>query len=286
MAGKAKKALVLALALFVSIILILEVGFCAGGWFWALKVKGGVHWMVPIMAVLLATGWVPLLLNKYSRKTLLFQLLVMTSAFAVMGAVMSMLIVTGDRPRLLKPLGIMTVSWIAGGLWGWVITYLDRQKWRMGERLDEFALGRGPIEDAKFKRPLTVVCAVIVLAAATTVLTWGATKEKLFRDLWSKEGYVGRMWILEQRVPISMFYGKTQKQLEGYFGKEYRKAGQPERLAWLIGTAPVEDGDNTAAKQGWLSFKMIDGRAVAGWIEYERSGEPWQTGLEGSGNAH
>lgn len=271
----AKKALVSVLICVAAFVLFCEVVFCAGGWYWAFKVTGARLWIVPIIAGLLAVGWVPLLLHRYTRKTFLFGLLIMTGAFAITAAVMAMLIVTGDSPRLLKPIGLMSVSWIAGGLWGWVITYLDRQKWRIGEKLDQMAFGRGPIDDARARRPIVVVAAVTVTAIFAVGGIWMTTREKLFSELWAESDYNGRMWILETRVPVWMFYGKTEGQLEGYFGREHdseatsgasQDGPKAERLRWWIGEVPPDANDAGAPKQAWLDVKMENGRATSIWV--------------------
>jgi hypothetical protein len=267
-----KNVLVYAFIVVVSLLLLCEVGYCACGWYWALKVTGARLWVVPIILTLLAVGWVPLLIHRYNRKTLLFGLLAMTSAFAVTGALMAMLIVTDVR--FLKPLAIMSVSCVGGGLWGWVITYLDRHKWRIGEKLDEVSFGRGPIDDTRARRPILTVAAVTLLAAAVCVGIWVVGKEKFFHDVWNQSDYNGRMWMLDSRVSLAMLIGRSEKDLQWYFGKpemvtDKQADSGARRLKWTVGTVPADANSPHRGKRAWIVFQLEKGTVVAGWLEYE-----------------
>lgn len=277
-----KRTLVYVVICILSFVLLCEVMFCACGWYWALKVTGPRYLVVPIVVALLAVGWAPLLWQQYTRRTFLFGMLVMVGAFAITAAVMAMLTVTGEGPRLLKPMAIVSVSWIAGGLWGWAITYLDQHKWRIGEKLSSLAFGRGPMDDARARRPFVVVAMVTMLALAVVGGIWAIGREKLFREVWRESNYSKRIWLLQTRIIPRMFDGCTEKQLEWYFGKEHGKVGSvaigqgqgsEATLKWLIGTAEIDPNSPVSGQQAWLNFKMRDGQAVDMWVEYTSTGE-------------
>jgi hypothetical protein len=270
MAGTIRNLLLYAFLGVVAVVLIAEVAFFAGGCYWALKVTGSRYWLIPIMTFLLTVAWTPLLLYKYHRRTFISGILVMTAAFAVADAVMSMLIVTDVR--LLKPLPIVAVSWIAGGLWGWAIVFLDRHKWRIGEKVDGILYGRGPMDDPRTRKPILIVIGITLMAILVCVGIWAVGREKLTHEIWRESGYRKRLIIAGNMVEYGLLKGRPEKQVCGYFGQPQRSvdganAGD-KTLWWSIGVAPPGATSYNAGQQAYLCVIIVDGNAKFASIEY------------------
>lgn|GEM_PF-6171227 len=284
-----RNLLLCALVVVAAMLLLLEVAFFASICIVAFKLNiTKTDYTIPaIMVLLLLVGWVPLLLQRYMRRAFVFSLLVMTASFAIADAVMSMLIVTDVRP--LKLPAVVGISWIAGGLWGWTIVYLDKHKWRIGEKLGGLLQGYKPMEDLRDKKPVITVGLVALLAIAVCAGIWALGREKLFREIWKEAGYQERMWILETRVTPQMFQGKTEKQLVRYLGESYVRPGQISAgntnathtgiLKWPIGVLPIDPNSPEPLREAWLCFGMRDGVAVEVWVEH--SAPEWMLELDG-----
>ena len=276
-----KNLILYALVAVVALLLLSEVAFFAGICIVAFKldITKTDHTIPAIMIFLLLVGWIPLLLQRYMRRAFVFSLLVMTASFAIADAVMSMLIVTDVRP--LKLPAVVGISWIAGGLWGWAIVYLDKHRWRIGEKLAGLLHGHKPMDDLRDKRPVITVAAAAVLAVVVCAGIWALGREKLFREIWKEAGYQERMWILETRITPGMFQGKTEKQLMRYLGESYIRLGQTVAggknvvgtgiLKWSIGISPLDPNSHEPPREAWLCFRTQDGVTVEVWVEHSSS---------------
>jgi hypothetical protein len=287
MAGATRNLLLYMLLGVVIVVLIAEIAFLASGCYWALKVTGSRYWLIPIMLFLLAVAWAPLLLHKYHRRTFVFGVLVMTTAFAVAGAVMSMLMVTDAK--WLKLPAIVAISWIAGGLWGWTIVYLDKHKWRIGERLGMLLHGHQRMNDHRSRRPMITVILVSMLAILTCSGLWVVGREKLWGEIWRESGYRKKLWVAWNFVEYGWLIGNQEKQVFAVFGDPKRSidganAGE-KMLWWSIGTAPPGATSYNAGQHAYLCVTITNGIAKYASIEYlDEAAKPADE--KGDGNAH
>jgi hypothetical protein len=256
-----------------SFALLAEIGFMAGLCVYAfeLKLTRLEYTIPPIVIFMLVVGWLPLILRRYTRRAFVFSLIVMTASFAVSCSTASALIVT--PVRLLKLPAVVVISWLIGGLWGWMIVYLDRQKWRMGEKLGEIFHGRKPAEDARSRRPFVTVIAVSMLAAVVCIGIWVVGREKLLKEVWSESGYRKRLTIAWNLIELNMLIGRPENQVRGYFGQpdksEEASADGSKALWWSIGVAPPGATSYNAGQKAYLRVMIENGKATDISIEYD-----------------
>ncbi|HSV27558.1 MAG TPA: hypothetical protein VLH60_06670, partial [Sedimentisphaerales bacterium] len=227
-----------------------------------------------IMLFMLAVGWLPLLLRRYTRRAPVFSLIVMTASFAVSCMVASALII---RPVwLLRLPAVVILAWLVGGLWGWIIVYLDRQKWRMGEKLAAILHGTVPLEDVKSRRPFLTVVAVSALALAVFAGIWIVGREKLWGELWRESGYRKRLWVAQHFVEYGWLIGNQQNQVVTVFGTpewttDNADAGM-RTFWWPIGVAPPGATSYMAEQRAFLIVTMSNDRVTEAVIRYHPPG--------------
>jgi hypothetical protein len=239
-----------------------------------LNVTHSTYIVPAIMLFLLAVGWVPLLVRRYTRRAFVFVLLVMAASFAVCDSILSMLIVTEVRP--LKLPAAVAVSWIAAGLWGWAIVYLDRHKWRIGEKLGMILHGHDRQNDARARYPVVIVAAVCIVAVLACAGIWTIGREKRLDEVWRESGYRGRLTVAHRLVDYRLLIGRQEEKVCRYFGPPAKRTLAPGGAEtatywWSIGTAPPGATSYNAGQNAYLCVTMRSGKAVAASVMYLRN---------------
>ncbi len=256
-----------------SFALLAEVGFMAGLCVYAFKLNLTrlEYTIPPIVIFMLLVGWLPLILRRYTRRAFVFDLLVMTASFAISCMMASVLIV--GRPLPLKLPAIVLTSWLTGGLCGWVIVYLDRQWWRLGESLGMAMHGFGPMYDRRSRRPLVTVIMISLLAVLVCAVIWHYGREEVWRDLWREPGYHKRLRVAWNFVEFRWFQNEPEEKINDFLGQPRQQifGDDPiEHLAcWLIGTAPPGATSFRAGENAYLCVRIRNDRVVSSFIVYK-----------------